>query len=186
MSRGLAPGEVTGLLHAWCAGDAEALGRLLPLVYGELRRLAHRARRGERPGGLETTALVHEAYLRLCGAQVALRDRAHFFALAARTMRRLLVDEGRARAARKRSRGPGEGLSVPGQPGPVDVLLLDDALRRLTELDERQGRLVELRFFGGLTEEEIGEVLGVSVATVRREWTFARAWLFRALAPEAP
>lgn len=172
------PDQITALIHAWCAGDRGALRRLVPLVYAELRRLAHRARRGEGDRGPHTTTLVHEAYLRLCGAQLSLRDRAHFFAVTARVMRRLLCDEARARNARKRSPLT---LEPPGGGPPLDVIALDEALRRLSALDPRQGRLVELRFFGGLTEEEAAQVLQISVATLKRDWTLARAWLFRAL-----
>jgi RNA polymerase sigma factor (TIGR02999 family) len=181
--------KVSVLLHKWRDGDRAALDELVPLVYDELRRIAHRYMRRERPGQtLQTSALVNEAYLRLAGSQpVAWQDRAHFYAVAARVMRRLLCD--RARARRYARRGGG-GLRVTLDeaaavaPGPdVELLALDVALAKLSEMDERKGRLVELRYFGGLSNEEAAEVLGVSAITAKREWLKAKAWLYRELRP---
>jgi RNA polymerase sigma factor (TIGR02999 family) len=181
--------NVSVLLHKWRDGDRAALDELVPLVYDELRRIARRYMRRERPGQtLQTTALVNEAYLRLAGSHpVAWQDRAHFYAVAAQVMRRLLVD--RARARRYARRGGG-GLRVTLDeeaavaPGPdVELLALDVALAKLSELDERKGRLVELRYFGGLSNEEAAEVLGVSAITAKREWLKAKAWLYRELRP---
>lgn len=178
---------VTRLLLDWRAGDAAALDRLLPLVYDDLHRLA-RGQFAREPSGhtLQPTALVHEAYLRLVEIRrVAWQDRAHFLALAATVMRRILVSHARKRRAAKRG-----GAAAPvtlleevmGAPGPeVDLLALDEALRTLAELDARQARVVELRYFGGLTIEEAAEALGVSAATVKSDWQMARAWLFHRL-----
>jgi RNA polymerase sigma factor (TIGR02999 family) len=185
--------DVTLLLAAWRAGDAGALSRLMPLVYGELRRLAAHFLAAERPDHtLQATALVHEAYLRLAsGGTPQLADRAHFFAVAAQVMRRLLVDHARTRAAAKRGGGipalpltPALAAAVPGvTPGdaPEDLLALDAALTELAGLDPRKARTIELRYFGGSTLEETAEVLGVSTATVILETRLARAWLFRRL-----
>lgn len=178
------PGDVTGLLLDWSAGNPAALERLTPLVYDELRRLARARLRRERPGHLlQTTALAHEAFVRLIDQrQVRWQNRAHFFAIAAQLMRRILVDHARRKAAAKRG-GAVEAVSldnVPDLPGTrIEVLALDDALSRLAALDERQGRIVELRCFGGLTTQETAEVLDISERTVRREWTLAKAWLYR-------
>jgi RNA polymerase sigma-70 factor (ECF subfamily) len=180
--------DVTTLLAALSAGDAGAMDRIIPLVYGELRAAADRALRGERrEHTLQPTALAHEAYLRLVDQHSARwRDRAHFLAVAAQLMRRILVDHARARKAAKRGGGvacsPLEELAEPAQEGNVDLESLDQALRRLAEMDPRQGRIVELRYFGGLTVREIAEVLKVSPATVKREWTTAKAWLRREVA----
>jgi RNA polymerase sigma factor (TIGR02999 family) len=184
-------GEVSRLLDAWRAGDDAALDRLMPLVYDELHLLAHRQLRAEQPGHtLQTTALLHEAYLRLVGAEVPWSGRVHFFAVAARAMRRVLVDH--ARGARREKRGGGvtpvtldEGLVSPG--GRTDMLELDDALERLADLDERKARAIELHYFAGLEYEEIAAALGISAATVHRDLRMARAWLQRELgeAPEA-
>ncbi len=181
--------EVTRLLARWRGGDEEALDRLMPLVYHELRRLAHARLRRERPDHtLETSALVHEAYLRLVDARgTPWQSRAHFLGIAARLMRQVLVDHARGRSSAKRGGGATrlplqEGHSV-GGPAPVDVLALDQALERLASTDERKAHLVELRFFGGLSHEEIAEVLGTSLSTVERQWRLARAWLYAALAP---
>ena len=158
----------------------------MPLVYAELRRVAHRYMRGQLPGHeLQTTALVHEAYLRLIGSsRVSWRDRSHFFAVSAQLMRRVLVDAVRQRRALKRG-GQTVRLSLDAarHAGPTapDVVALDDALRALAELDPRKSRVVELRYFGGLTVEEVAEVLRVSVPTVEREWRIARLWLSKAL-----
>jgi RNA polymerase sigma factor (TIGR02999 family) len=188
------PSEVTELLRAWSGGDAEALDRLVPLVYDELRRRAAAALARERPGHtLQPTALVHEAYLRLVGQRrAAWRNRAQFLAVAAEMMRRILVDHARARAASKReggwSRVSLDGVLARAGPGPVDVEVidLDSAMTRLAGFDPRGARIAELRFFGGLTLRETGDVLGISVATVERDWQAARAWLFAELSDAAP
>jgi RNA polymerase sigma-70 factor (ECF subfamily) len=183
-------GEVTLLLRAWRDGDPEALERLIPLVYGELRGLADRRMAAEGAGHtLQATALVHEAYLRLAGGETPRwQDRAHFFAVASRLMRRLLVDHARARLAGKRGGGApnlalAEGLAVAAAPAPSpeELLALDDALSALAEISPRLARVVELRFFGGLTLRETATELGVSTATVIGEARLARAWLFRRL-----
>jgi RNA polymerase sigma factor (TIGR02999 family) len=178
---------VTDLLVRWRAGDADALESLIPLVYGELRSLAHHYLRQERSNHtLQSTALVHEAYVRLVGRQPpALQNRSHFFGIAARLMRQVLVDHARATRASKRG-GDAELIALEDasdvpQPAAVDVLRLDDALRELSRLDERQSRIVELRFFTGLSIDETAEVMDISPATISREWTSARAWLFREL-----
>jgi RNA polymerase sigma factor (TIGR02999 family) len=178
--------DVTRLLTAWSRGDRAALDELLPAVYAELRRLAARHLRHERPGhSLQTTALVHEAYLRLVGQQRRnLQSRAHFFAMAAQMMRRILVDHARRRRAGKRGAGQ-EILPLDADVatrGDLDVIALDDALMRLATLDARQSRIVELRFFGGLSVHETAKVVGASAATVKREWQAARAWLYREIA----
>lgn len=183
--------EVTDLLHAWYRGDEQALGDLTSLVYQELHRIAARFMARERPDHtLQATALVNEAYLRLINAKdVSWRDRAHFLAVAARTMRRILIDSARARRYLKRGAGAkplslNESLVVQGKPG-ADLLAIDDALNVLTEIDPRRGQVVELRFFGGLTVEETAEVLNVSPETVMRDWKLAKAWLLRELSHEA-
>ena len=175
---------VTELLLEWTAGRPEALERLLPLVYEDLRRQATRYMRRESPGhALQPTALVHETYLRLVDQQrVKWRNRAHFYGVAAGMMRRILIDEARARHAQKRGEGWEQvtlrDVAEPeaGAPG-IDILALQDALERLAVFDPRKERIVELRYFGGLTIEEAAEVLGLSEATVVREWTIAKAWL---------
>jgi RNA polymerase sigma factor (TIGR02999 family) len=180
---------VTELLLAWTAGDGAALEALLPLVYDEMRRQARRALRRERSGHtLQPTALVHEAFLRLIDQRrVRVESRAHFFGVAARVMRRVLVDHARARAATKRGAGAQQvrldELSNERASGhsDVDLLALDDALTRLAELDPRKARLVELRYFAGLGTAEAAMALGVSAATVGRDWTLARRWLRREL-----
>jgi RNA polymerase sigma factor (TIGR02999 family) len=179
--------EVTRLLLDWREGDQTALDRLLPLVYDELHRMAARYMRGERLGHtLQTSALVNEAYLRLADyKQMQWQDRAHFFAVAAQAMRRILVDFARARRNLKRGGGAqpvslDEGLAVMPV-GVTDLLALDEALGQLAALSPRQGRVVELRYFGGLSEEEVAEVLEVSPRTVRNDWSLARAWLRREL-----
>jgi RNA polymerase sigma factor (TIGR02999 family) len=179
--------EVTGLLHRWRDGDAAALEQLVPLVYDQLHRLARHYLRGERSGHtLQTTALVHEACLRLIGPSPAdWNGRAHFYAVAARVMRRLLVDHARARRGPRRG---GEAIRVALDGAAVvperadDLVALDDALRRLAELDPRKIQIVELRYFGGLSVEETADALGVSAITVKREWPRIKAWLFRELA----
>jgi RNA polymerase sigma factor (TIGR02999 family) len=176
--------EVTALLAQWRGGDPNALQNLVPLVYGELRRLAHHYLRSERSEHtLQSTALVHEAYLRLVNQDLnALQNRAHFFAVAAQLMRQVLVDFARARGAVKRNAGVtlslDEAIAVTPSKD-VDLLALDEALRRLAQLSERQSRIVELRFFGGLSIEDTSQVLNVSSATVERDWNTARAWLHR-------
>ena len=185
--------EITSLLKAWSEGDTSALDRLTPLLYDELRRLARGYMRHERPGHtLQTTALINEAYLRLVDVKgVDWDGRAHFLAVAARIMRRILVDAARARASAKRG-GEMERvdhstavdfdqLSAPQSNRADDLVALDDALSRLTQLDPRQGQVIELRFFGGLTVEETAGVLNISPQSVMRDWKLARAWLAREL-----
>jgi len=181
------PREVTQLLLAWNEGDESALERLVPLVYNELRRLAKRRVRLERPDHtLQTTALINEAYLRLVDVHnVHWQNRAHFFALCARLMRRILVDYARTRHYAKRGGGAqpislNESLAVSPQL-PTDLVAVDDALHALAEVDARKAQVVELRFFGGLTVEETAEVLKVSPETVRRDWKLAKVWLLREL-----
>ena len=177
--------EITRLLAEWSNGDRQALEKLTPLVYDELRRLAGRYLRQERVGHtLQSTALVHEAFLKLVGQNnVRWQNRAHFFGIAAQMIRRILVDYARARQAGKRGAGAerlslDEAIAVPGAPD-LDLLALDDALEGLAKIDERQSRLVELRFFAGLTLEETAEVLQMSIATAKRDWVSAKAWLSR-------
>ena len=179
-------GEVTQLLRDWGAGDQSALDRLMPLVYDELRRLARGYMRNERnQPSLQPTALVHEAYIRLTDQpQMSWENRAQFFGLAARLMRNILVDHARARQADKRGGGALQiSLSAVDEmgrvePGPeVELLALDEALNRLAETSLQHSRIVELRFFGGLSIPETAEALGLSHATVERNWNFARAWL---------
>ncbi len=184
------PKDITQLLVAWSDGDEAALEKLSPLVYEELHRLAHRYMRGERAGHtLQTTALVNEAYLRLIDwKNVRWQNRAHFFGVSAQLMRRILVDFARARDYQKRGAGMhaltlNDAIDATNEKG-VDLVALDEALSALAELDPRQSQVVELRFFGGLTNEEAAEVLKVSVATVRRDWSLARAWLHRELRSE--
>jgi RNA polymerase sigma factor (TIGR02999 family) len=185
-------GSVTEWLAQAREGDDEAMDGLMPLVYDELRAIAHRQLRGERDQHtLSTTALVHEAYLRLVDQRrVAWQDRAHFFAVAARVMRRVLVDYARRRVAKKRD---GVRQAVPLDEallvadGQADMLVeLDEALTRLAERDARMARVVELRFFAGLTEDETAQVLGVSPRTVRYDWIKAKGWLYRELSDEPP
>lgn len=183
-------GEVTKLLKAHRAGDSGALNELLPRVYDELRRMAHRRMQGERAGHtFGTTALVHEAYLELVDLdRVDWQDRTHFFAVAARVMRNVLVDYAVKRNAEKRGgdrdRVPLRDEDAACEVDLTDVLAVHQALSRLEERDERQARVVECRFFGGLTIEETAEALGVSPATVGRDWRVARAWLNRELTIE--
>jgi len=182
--------EVSLLLLAWSHGDQEALDKLLPLVYQEMHRLAHRYMSRERAGNtLQTTALVHEAYVRLVDGQgVQWENRAHFFAVAAKTMRRILVDLARARRNLKCGGGiqqvSFDGVSLASPEPSADMLALDEALVRLAALNPRQSQVVELRYFGGLTEEEVGEVIKTSPRTVRSDWRLAKAWLYRELSRE--
>ncbi len=183
----VAGAEVTRLLAGWRDGDPEAFEQLLPEVYGELRRLASRHLRRERRGHtLETHDLIHEAFLRLTGTrQIDWRDRGHFFAVAARLMRRILVEHARRRAADKHGGGVERvTLDEPPDLSPErsgDLVALDDALRELSAAEPELGRIVELRFFGGLTHDELAELTGLSKTTVRRRWRLAKAWLFHRL-----
>jgi RNA polymerase sigma factor (TIGR02999 family) len=169
------------------AGNQAAFDELFPLVYAELRRIAAREMRREKPGRtLQTTALVHEAYLRLLkDASLSFENRAHFLGIAARAMHEILIEHARARSARKRGGGDVRLTlddAVIGTAAPsIDVLAVDEALQRLARLDQRHARVVELRYFGGLSVEETAVALGLSPATVKRDWTLARAWLFREL-----
>ena len=180
----------TTLLLAWGRGDETALDQLIPLVHDELRRLARRHMAGERPGHtLQATALVNEAYLRLIEVnQVRWQNRAHFFAMASRVMRRILVDAARARGYQKRGGGAesvslDEALLVSGEPR-QDLIALDDALNALAAFDLRKSQVVEMRFFGGLSVEETAEALHVSADTVMRDWRLAKVWLVRELRGE--
>jgi RNA polymerase sigma factor (TIGR02999 family) len=181
------PADVTAILRKWGNDKDAAAGELASIVYGELRRLAHRHLRNERPGHtLHSAELVHEAYLRLVDIKEASwQDRAHFFGVCGQIMRHILVDHARARLREKRGAGAtlvalNEAMDVPEQRS-VDVIALDDALTGLAKLDAQQSRVVELRFFAGLSVEETAEALGVSRATVNRDWVTARAWLLREL-----
>jgi len=179
------PQQVTQLLVAWGGGDSAALDELMPLVYEELRRLAHQCMRRERPGHtLQTSALVNEACLRLVDQKnIHWQDRAHFLGIAARLMRQVLVDYARKRRYAKRGgdarRVPLDEAMIVSEERAADVVALDDALKSLAEIDPRKSQMVELRFFGGLSIEETAAVLKVSPGTVMREWTLAKAWLRR-------
>ena len=182
--------EVTGLLRAWSDGDQLALEKLMPLVYAELHRLAKRYMGREHAGHtLQTSALVNEAYLRLVDAHgVPWQNRTHFFAVSAQIMRRILVDFARSRQNLKRGGGAlqvtlDEGLIVSPESS-ADLLALDEALEKLAALNSRQSKVVELRYFGGLNEEEVAAALNVSARTVRHDWSLARAWLYRELSNE--
>jgi RNA polymerase sigma factor (TIGR02999 family) len=185
------PGEITSLLQRWSGGDRAALERLTPLVYAELHQLARRAMRDE-PSDLtlQTTALVNEAYIRLVGQQrVQWQTRAQFAAVAAQAMRRILVDEARRRHAAKRPdpaqrQELADSIELPTRD--ADLIALEDALERLAQLDARQARVVELKFFGGLELDEIARVLEIGSATVTRDWRMARGWLHQALRAETP
>jgi len=177
--------SITQLLVDSRSGDGFALDRLMPLVYDELRRLARSYMRNEAVGHtLQPTALVHDAYLRLVNSDIALQDRAHFLAVAARLMRRILVDHARAKGRQKRGGGLRvtltDALDAVSQPD-LDILDLEDAIVSLSEIDERKGKVVELHFFGGLSYDETAETLGISPATVDRELRFAKAWLHHEL-----
>ena len=184
-----ASGDVTALLGQLRAGNQEVAGQLVPLIYDELRRIAGAQMRRERAGHtLQATAVVHEAYLRLAGEQeIQWQSRAHFFAIAARAMRQVLLDYARQRHAGKRG---GEGAQkveidvdlLAGANRIQDIVAIDEVVTRLSELDQQQGRIVELRFFGGLSVEETAEAMGISDSTVKREWRLAKAWLHRELA----
>jgi RNA polymerase sigma-70 factor (ECF subfamily) len=181
-------GQVTQLLAGWGRGDPAALDKLTPIVYNELHRIAHRYMRRERLGHtLQTSALINEAYIRLIDQREAhWQNRAHFFAIAAKLMRRILVDQARRKGYAKRGGNPqqvslDEGMAVSGG-RETDLVALDDALKDLETVDERKSRIVDMRFFGGLSLEEIAEALEISVPTVEREWRAARAWLHRAMA----
>ncbi|MET0213852.1 MAG: sigma-70 family RNA polymerase sigma factor [Vicinamibacterales bacterium] len=182
--------DVTGLLLSWRQGDAAALDRLIPLVYDELRRVARRHLQREPPGHtLQATALVHDVYLRLVDVErLTLNSRTHFFAVAAKLMRQILVDHARRQHADKRGGGATmmtlDEVSPAAQPVSVDVLAVDQALAALASIDARQSHVVELRFFAGLNIDEAAEALGMSPATVEREWALAKAWLFRRLSPQ--
>ena len=184
---GFGRADVTDLLMRWQSGDPAAFERLIPLVYRELRQLAHQYLRRERSNHtLQSTALVHEAYLRLAAQHsVHIESHAHFLAIAARVMRHILVDYARSRDTDKRGSGMlkvtlGAAELTPAS-ADVDVVALDDALEALTAIDSQQGQVVELRFFGGLSIEETAEALGISPATVKRDWSTARVWLYREL-----
>jgi len=186
MEPGSAP-DVTGLLQAWQAGDEYAFGKLVDLVYQDLHRAAHRYMINERHSHtLQTTALIHEAYIRLLDVRrIQFQDRAHFMAICARTMRRILVDWAREHQSKKRG-GAQIHYSLDSAPelaagfGP-DLLLIDDALNRLAAVDGRKAKVVEMRFYGGLSEEEIAAVLNISVETVGRDWKFSKSWLRKKL-----
>jgi len=185
-----ANGQVTELLQNWRQGDEKALHDLLPLVYNELRRLAHYHLQSERPDHtLQSTALVHEAYMRMMGRQAAqFQNRAHFIAIASRLMRQVLVDYARERRAGKRDGGfriafeLAEALPVNGD---AELLALDDALDELSRIDERQAKIVEMKFFGGLSAPDISQILGLSRVTVDRDWATARVWLHRQMSRTA-
>jgi RNA polymerase sigma factor (TIGR02999 family) len=184
MERGPSAHEVTILLRAWGGDNKEALDSLAPLVYRELRQIAGRLMAGQRPNHtLQATALINEAYVRLVDArEVNWQDRTHFFAICARAMRQILIDHARARASEKRGGGQivlelDEALAAAPSPA-ANLLELDDALKRLEEIDPRKSQVVELRFFGGLNLEETAEALKVSTKTVQRDWDLARAWLY--------
>jgi RNA polymerase sigma factor (TIGR02999 family) len=181
------PEDVTQLLESWSGGDRQALQKLMPLVYDELHRLAQRYLRNERSDHtLQSTALVHEAYLRMVDQKnVRWQNRAHFFGVAAQSIRHILVDHARGHKAAKRGAGAAklsldEAIGVPDK-GEIDLLALDETLERLATLDPQQAQIVELRFFGGLSIEETAEALRISPATVKRDWVMAKAWLYQNL-----
>lgn len=183
------PAEISRLLLASKGGDETALARLMPLVYDQLHVLARKRLQGERTGHtLQTTALIHEAYLRLVGADVGWEGRVHFFAVAAQTMRRILVDHARSRGRDKRGGGVApvtlEDVAIVAAEPSDDLVALDEALERLSALDPRKARIVELHYFGGLTYDETATAIGASAATIDRELRMAKAWLYRELRPE--
>jgi RNA polymerase sigma factor (TIGR02999 family) len=179
--------QVTELLVRWRGGEKEALDSLMPLVYGELRRIAQHYLNNERPGHtLQSTALVHEAYVRLAHQNLPeWQNRAHFFAVAAQLMRQILVDHARSQRASKRGGNVYklalDDAAEQSQAPDVDIVALDDALKTLAVMDSQQSKVVELKFFGGLSIEDTADVLGISPSTVKRDWTTARAWLYREL-----
>jgi len=185
--RELDANDISALLRAWSDGDQSALKGLTPIVYSELRRLAHRYMSREHPGHtLQTTAVVNEAYLRLINRQrVRWQNRAHFFAIAAHVMRSILVDHARSHAYAKRGGGARkialDEAMIISQERAAEVVALDEALGQLAEIDPQQSRIVEMRFFAGLTIEETAEVLSLSPATIKREWSTAKAWLYHEL-----
>jgi RNA polymerase sigma factor (TIGR02999 family) len=178
------PENLTSLLTQMQRGDDRAGNKAIALVYSELHRIASRELRGERPGHLlQTTALIHEAYTRLIGSEgLEIQNRVHFFAVASQQMRRVLVDHARARDAQKRGGGAVkvalDDIHAGINPRDIDLVSLDEALGALERVDPRSAQVVELRFFGGYSDQEVGEVVGVSQATVRRDWEFARSWLY--------
>lgn len=177
-------GELTGLLNRMQSGDKEAADRAVALVYEELHRIAAREMRGEHAGRkLQTTALIHEAYMRLVGAgPIQIQDRGHFFAIASKQMRRVLVDAARSENAQKRGgpamKVPLDEMRIAAGSRDENLLALDEALKELEQIDPRASKVVELRFFGGYTDKEVVEALAVGLSTVRRDWEFARSWLF--------
>jgi len=187
----LPPQEVTQLLVDWGNGNQAALDRLMPVVYTELRQLAHRYMRRERPGHtMQTTALIHEAYLRLVDQnQVRWQHQAHFFGIAARLMRQILIEHARSRTRAKRGGGVGtislDEAAIVSQARATELLALDDALERLATMDPRKSQVVELRFFGGLSVEEAAQVLNIAPNTVLRDWRMAKAWLRREISHES-
>jgi RNA polymerase sigma factor (TIGR02999 family) len=184
--------DLTELLTQMQKGDGAAGEKAIALVYSELHRIASRELRGEKPGHLlQTTALIHEAYTRLMGAdRLEIHSRTHFFAIASQQMRRVLVDHARARNTQKRGGGAGElaldNVQAGVDPRGIDLVLLDESLRELERVDTRAAQVVELKYFGGYTDVEVAEVLSVSQATVRRDWEFARSWLFDRMHSEPP
>ena len=187
-----APGEITQLLQAWSEGDQAAVGMLIPLVYAELHRLAKGYMQSEREDHqLQTTALLNEAYMRLVDyQQIRWENRAHFFGIAARFMRQILVDFARSRIYLKRGGGayqiPLDETLIIDHGKDQDLVVLDEALKALAEIDERKSQVVEMRFFGGMAEKEIAIALDVSPETVRRDWRLAKSWLLRWLSEEKP
>jgi RNA polymerase sigma factor (TIGR02999 family) len=177
--------DVTGLLRQWSGGNQQALGKLLPVIYEELRRVAHQYLQRERyEQTLQTTALVHEAYLKLIDQRsVSWQNRSHFFAIAAQAMRRILIDNARKRSANKREgqKVPLDEVAIISNSRAEHLLALDEALQRLEQIDPQQSKVVELRYFGGLTIEETAEAMNLGAATVKREWAMARAWLYQEL-----
>jgi RNA polymerase sigma factor (TIGR02999 family) len=177
--------DVTGLLHEWKQGDKHALDKLMPLVYDEMRRIAHRYMQKEHDGHtLQTTALINEAYVRLVGQQkIEWQNRSHFFAVTAQVMRHLLIDHARRQNFAKRGGGAErvalDDATMMSSERAVELIALDEALGELAQMDPRKSRVVELRYFGGLSLEETAEVLDISLMTVRRDWRAAKAWLFR-------
>jgi RNA polymerase sigma factor (TIGR02999 family) len=184
--------NLTGLLQRMQAGDKQACDKAVGLVYDELHRIAARAIQRERPDHLlQTTALIHEAYVHLIGAQpLEIQSRGHFFAIASQQMRRILIDYARARGAQRRGSGNMnlelDGVEIGSTPRGIDLLLLDESLHELQQIDARAAQIVEMRFFGGYKDKEVMEALGVSLATVRRDWDYARAWLFARMKGTGP